>query len=65
MSTKFKWLVAAISLSLAAVTLSAAGSGYHVVQTYKVGGDGGWDYLTVDAGARRYRRSKSNGASAQ
>jgi len=53
MSTKFKWLVAAIILSLAAGTLAAAGSGYHVVQTYKVGGDGFWDYLTVDASARR------------
>ncbi len=27
--------------------------GYHVVTTYKVGGDGGWDYLTVDPDARR------------
>jgi len=53
MSTKLKWLVAAISLSLAALPLVAAGSGYHVIQTYKVGGDGSWDYLTVDAGARR------------
>jgi DNA-binding beta-propeller fold protein YncE len=53
MSTKFKWLVAAISLSLAAGTLAAAGSGYRVIQTYKVGGDGGWDYLTVDTSARR------------
>jgi len=53
MSTKFKWLVTAISLSLAAVTLAAAGSGYHVTQTYKVGGDGFWDYLTADASARR------------
>src|SRR5215472_11752992 len=53
MSTKFKWLVAAISVSLAAGTLVAAGSGYHVTQTYKVGGEGGWDYLTVDASARR------------
>src|SRR5215472_7033037 len=53
MSMKFTWLATAISLSLAAGTLVAAGSGYHVVQTYKVGGDGGWDYLTVDPGARR------------
>ncbi len=53
MSKTFKWLVTAISLSLAAVTLAATASGYHVVKTYKVGGDGGWDYLTVDAGARR------------
>jgi DNA-binding beta-propeller fold protein YncE len=42
-------------LSFAAVALSAAvaGSGYHVVTTYKVGGQGGWDYLTADADARR------------
>src|SRR5579863_5790408 len=42
-----------ISLSLAASSLALAGSGYHVVSTYKVGGDGGWDYLTADADARR------------
>jgi DNA-binding beta-propeller fold protein YncE len=29
------------------------GPGYHVVTTYKVGGDGGWDYLTADSDARR------------
>ncbi len=53
MSTKFRWLVAVISVSLAAVALAAAGPGYHVVKTYKVGGEGGWDYLTADASARR------------
>src|SRR5579863_825283 len=53
MLTKSKWWVGAISLSLAAMALAAAGPGYHVVTTYKVGGDGGWDYLTADADARR------------
>src|SRR5580700_10028751 len=53
MLTKSKWLVSVISGSLAAVALAAAAPGYHVVKTYKVGGDGGWDYLTVDASARR------------
>src|SRR6202166_802265 len=53
MLTKSKWLVSVISGSLAAVALAAAGPGYHVVKTYKVGGDGGWDYLTPDAEARR------------
>src|SRR5215831_5938984 len=53
MSMKFTWLVAALSVSLAAVTLAAAGPGYHVTNTYKVGGDGGWDYLNADASARR------------
>src|SRR5579862_9951404 len=53
MSTKLKWLVAVVCVSLVAVTLAAAAPGYHVVTTYKVGGDGGWDYLTADASARR------------
>jgi WD40 repeat protein len=53
MSTRSKWLATVISLSLAAMALAAAGPGYHVVKTYKVGGDGGWDYLTADADARR------------
>ena len=53
MSTMSKWLVSILSVSLAAVALAAAGPGYHVVKTYKVGGEGGWDYLTADATARR------------
>jgi len=53
MSAKSKWLVAVISVSLAAVAVAAAGPGYHVVTTYKVGGEGGWDYLTTDSDARR------------
>jgi len=52
MRMKSRWLVSIISVSLAAVALAAAGSGYHVVTTYKVGGEGGWDYLTVDPDAR-------------
>jgi YVTN family beta-propeller protein len=27
--------------------------GYHVINQYKLGGEGGWDYLAVDAKARR------------
>jgi DNA-binding beta-propeller fold protein YncE len=46
-------LVSIISVSLAAVALAAAGPGYHVVTTYKLGGEGGWDYLITDADARR------------
>jgi DNA-binding beta-propeller fold protein YncE len=52
MRTTSMWLVSIISASLAAVVLAAAGLGYHVVATYKVGGDGGWDYLTTDSEAR-------------
>jgi YVTN family beta-propeller protein len=28
-------------------------AGYHVINRYKLGGEGGWDYLAVDAKARR------------
>jgi len=53
MRTRFRWLVSIISLSLAAVALAATGPGYHVITTYKLGGEGGWDYLITDADARR------------
>jgi len=36
----------------AAFALSAA-TGYHVIGEIKIGGEGGWDYLTVDSTARR------------
>lgn len=52
MSSK-KWVVSLISVSLAAVALAAAGPGYHITTTYKIGGEGGWDYLNADASARR------------
>jgi len=37
----------------------AAGPGYHLVNTYKLGGEGGWDYLTADANARRVYISRA------
>ncbi len=52
MRTKSNWLVSIIGLSVAAVTLIASPA-YHVTATYKLGGDGGWDYLTADSDARR------------
>ena len=45
--------MSALIVSLAAAALAVAGPGYHVVTTWKVGGEGGWDYLTADANARR------------
>lgn len=32
---------------------SAAAAGYHIVKTIPVGADGGWDYVSIDAAARR------------
>ena len=49
---------AAIVLLVAAVAIAAA-PGYHVIKTYKLGGEGGWDYLTTDASARRLYISRS------
>src|SRR5947208_10081012 len=46
--------IIALFVSLLITTAAIAGpSGYHVAKTYKIGGDGGWDYLTVDSKARR------------
>ena len=53
MSTQAKWLVTVLSVSLAALAWAAAGPGYHVAKTYKLGGEGFWDYLNADASARR------------
>jgi hypothetical protein len=50
------WLsiISVFAASAFVVTVAlAAAPGYHVVATYKVGSDGGWDYLTTDSDARR------------
>jgi DNA-binding beta-propeller fold protein YncE len=44
---------------LFATFASAGDSGYHVVNTFKVGGDGGWDYLNLDSSARRLYISRA------
>ena len=48
-----KWASWSSVMMMSVMAWAQAGSGYHVMQTYKVGGDGGWDYLTADAAARR------------
>jgi YVTN family beta-propeller protein len=37
----------------------AAAPGYHLITTYKLGGDGGWDYLTFDHPSNRLYISRS------
>ena len=39
-----------IPFFLAIMAASAAGADYKVVKTWKLGGEGGWDYLTADGG---------------
>ncbi len=37
---------------LLATFAMAGDSGYHLLKTYKLGGEGGWDYLTLDSASR-------------
>jgi hypothetical protein len=46
-------LTAAAAVVAAAATVIAAATGYHIVGEVQIGGEGGWDYLTVDSAARR------------
>ena len=45
-------LCAIAVLFLSSQFLLAAGPGLHVIKTFKVGGEGGWDYLEIDPDAR-------------
>ena len=49
----------ALTLVMSSAVTYAADAGYHVVKTYKLGGEGGWDYLTLDASSRRLYISRS------
>jgi len=48
-----KLLVLGLSVALLPCALFAASTGYHILNEIKIGGEGGWDYLTVDSAARR------------
>jgi len=42
----------ALTLLVFCPVLFAADAGYHVIKKYKLGGEGGWDYLTLDPESR-------------
>ncbi len=42
-----------VTVLLLISTTAHAASGYHVINKLPLGGDGGWDYLTVDSSAHR------------
>src|SRR3984957_2294663 len=44
---------------LAATVAMAAEPGYHLINTYPLGREGGWDYLTLDSSARRLYISRA------
>jgi YVTN family beta-propeller protein len=52
-------LFACLLLASACAALAQTPSGYHVVNKYKLGGEGGWDYLTYDAKGNRVFISRS------
>ncbi|PYX39535.1 MAG: YVTN family beta-propeller domain-containing protein [Acidobacteria bacterium] len=60
MIRRFGWLIPVSALVvLVAFAIAASAPGYHVVKTYKLGGDGGWDYLTLDPASRHLYISRS------
>ena len=59
MISKSGWWGFVIVMVLSATVWAAAAPGYHIINTYKLGGDGGWDYLTTDADARRLYISRA------
>ncbi|HEY8670022.1 MAG TPA: YncE family protein [Terriglobales bacterium] len=56
MKRLFSGLIAALMFGSLAY---AADPGLHVIKTYKLGGDGGWDYLKIDPDSRRLFISRS------
>ena len=46
-------LFAAVLLSLAVPSVALAQGTYHLITQWKIGGEGGWDYVAADAGAHR------------
>jgi len=45
--------LALILTTVVALAAAASGADYKVVKTWKLGGDGGWDYLTADSARHR------------
>ena len=46
-------LLTTLGAAVSAAMLVAAATGYHIIGEITIGGDGGWDYVSVDAAARR------------
>ena len=48
-----KKILCPLLISLVVATLAHAAEPYHLLKEIPIGGDGGWDYLTVDSAAQR------------
>jgi DNA-binding beta-propeller fold protein YncE len=58
-SKMFFRFVAPIILGLPMIPAASAQSPYHLAQKYTIGGEGGWDYISVDGGQKRLYVSHS------
>ena len=47
------FVISVLMFVLTMFSLAQSAPGYKVVKTWKLGGEGGWDYLTVDPDGRR------------
>jgi DNA-binding beta-propeller fold protein YncE len=52
-------LAVVVAFLFVVTTAPAAEQGYKIINTYKIGGEGGWDYLIADASARRLYISRA------
>ncbi len=59
-ATALAWMLAAAAAAFALPAAAAPPAGYHLVHTYRLGGAGFWDYLMLDAGARRLYISRGD-----
>jgi DNA-binding beta-propeller fold protein YncE len=56
---KRSYAVVLSGVFVALLAASAVAADYHLINTYKLGGEGGWDYLTIDSSARRLYISRA------
>ena len=59
MKSQRRPLLPVILAIMLAATAAVAASGYQLLQTWKLGGEGGWDYLKIDSDARRFYISRA------
>ena len=53
MKTTGIFIVTVLFALLVTAAVAASAPGYHILHTWKLGGEGGWDYVKVDSDARR------------
>src|SRR5205823_8007509 len=54
-----KLLIAVVAVLTGSAAPARHAPGYHVVHRFVLGGDGGWDYLTLDTASRRLYIARS------